>query len=105
MQYLCLAYGEEKDWLALSEREQKALLAQDEVLRERGDLVAAVGNCTTLRVQKDEVVTSSEPFAPRRAPLAGFSLIEARDLDEAIELLASTPCAVANGAIEIWPIL
>jgi hypothetical protein len=42
MKYLCLAYGAEKDLVALSKSEQEALLAQDEVLRQRGALMAAV---------------------------------------------------------------
>ena len=42
MKYLCLAYGAEKDWNALSEEEQDTLLAQDEALRRRGVLMAAV---------------------------------------------------------------
>ena len=42
MKFLCLAYGDEKDWKALSKEKQAALLRQDEVLRERGTLMAAV---------------------------------------------------------------
>jgi len=37
-------------------------------------------------------------------PVAGFMLIEANDLDHAIELVADTPCAVADGVVEVWPI-
>jgi hypothetical protein len=40
MKYLCLAYGDEKDWNALTKSEQDDLLAQDEVIRERGALMA-----------------------------------------------------------------
>lgn len=105
MKYLCLAYGDEKDWKALSQSEQEALLAQDEVLRKRGDMVAPVGECTTVRTINDEVSTSRSPFARAQAPLAGFTLIEARDLDEAIALVSGTPCAQAKGAVEIWPVL
>ena len=42
MKFLCLAYGAEKDWKALTKDEQDALLAQDDVLRKRGALMAAV---------------------------------------------------------------
>lgn len=52
MKYLCLAYGDEKDWNALSETEQDSLLAQDEVLRNRGDLVASVQTAATTPVQR-----------------------------------------------------
>jgi hypothetical protein len=105
MKYLCLAYGDEKHWKALSKSEQKALLAQDEVLRKRGDLVAPVQKATTVRVINGEVSATPGPFAQPRVPLAGFSLIDARDLDEVVDLVSKTPCARAKGAVEVWPIM
>jgi hypothetical protein len=104
MRYLCLAYGDEKDWVVLSKEEQDALLAQDEVLRQRGALMAAVGDATTVRAWDGEPSTTDGPFAAAAVPLAGFSVIEAEDLDEAIRLVAGTPCAVAKGAIEVRPL-
>jgi hypothetical protein len=104
VKFLCLAYGDEKQWNALSKAEQDEFLAQDEVLRRRGDLVAAVGNATTLRAWDGVPSTADGPFSKSSAPLAGFSVIEARDLDEAIELVANTPCARAKGAVELRPI-
>lgn len=105
MKYLCLAYGGEKDWKALTESEQTALLAQDDALRERGDLVAAVGlDVTTVRAWNGTPVTSEGPLANSKLPLAGFSIIEAADLNEAVQLVAHTPCSRARGAVEIRPI-
>jgi len=105
MKFLCLAYGSEADWKALTEREQDALLAQDDVLRGRGDLVAAVGlKTTTVRAWDGAPMTTAEPFADPKQPLAGFSIIEAANLDEVVRLVAATPCARARGAIEIRPI-
>ena len=46
LRFLCLAYGAEKDWVDLPEGRREELLTQDEVLRQRGDLVAAVGEPT-----------------------------------------------------------
>jgi hypothetical protein len=104
MKFLCLAYGDERDWQGLSKAAQEELLAQDEVLRTRGDLVAPVRPAQTLRVVNEEVHMTPGPFSHARLPLAGFSLIEAQDLDEAIALMSKTPCARANGAVEIWPV-
>ena len=104
MRFLCLAYGEEKDWKILSSGEQEALLAQDDVLRKRGDLVATVGPGTTVRAWDGEPSLADGPFAVGAAPLVGFSLIEATDLDEAVRLVADTPCARAKGAVELWPV-
>jgi hypothetical protein len=106
VKFLCLAYGAEKDWLALSKPEQDELLAQDEVLRARGSLVAAVEQgVTTVRAWDGTPSLSDLPFAPLPAPLAGFGVIEAADLDEAIALVAKTPCARAGGAVELRAIV
>ena len=105
MKYLCLAYGNERDWERLDKQEQDELLAQDEVLRQRGDIVAAVATtATTVRAWDGTPTTTSETFAHTKAPLAGFSIIEAPTLDEAVRLVADTPCARAKGAVELRPI-
>jgi len=105
MKYLCLAYGDEKDWNALSKAEQDALLAQDEAIRTRGALMAAVETTvTTVRAWDGVPTTTNSAVADTKLPLAGFSIIEAADLDEVIQLVARAPCARAKGAIEIRPI-
>lgn len=105
MRFLCLAYGAEEDWRALSSEEQSALLAQDEVLRARGDLVASVRPApTTVRSPDGATTTSDGDFAESPVPLAGFGIVEAADLDEAIRLVADTPCARAGGAVVLRPI-
>jgi hypothetical protein len=102
MMFLCLAYGAEKDWKALPKDEQDDLLAQDEALRERGALMAAVEPSVTTVTAWDgtpRIVTGT--FERSNVPLAGFSLIEADSADHAAHLVADTPCARAQGAIEI----
>jgi hypothetical protein len=69
MRFLCLAYGDEKDWVVLSKEEQDALLAQDEALRRRGALVAAVGDATTVRAWDGEPSTGGGP------PYVGQALV------------------------------
>ena len=91
MKFLCLAYGAEKDWLDLPEARRQELLAQDEVLRQRGDLVAAVHAPTVVRAWDGTPTTSGDAYATGPAPLAGFALIEAADLDEVIGLVAVPP--------------
>jgi hypothetical protein len=105
MKFLCLAYGDEKDWKTLSKGEQDALLRQDEVLRQRGDLVAAVKDpIFTLRAWDGRPHMTEGAFSKSEVPLAGCGIIEAESLAEAIELLSDTPCARAKGAVEIRPI-
>jgi hypothetical protein len=104
VKFLCLAYGKEADWLALPEARREELLRQDDVLRRRGALIAVVGEPTVVRAWDGPVVRSSSPYATSDAPLVGFSIIDADGLDEAVELIAGTPCAVARGAIEVRPL-
>ena len=105
MQFLCLAYGAEKDWLALTKDQQTEYLAQDEVLRKRGATMAAVQtNVTTVTAWDGTARTSQTSIAQSSVPLAGFSIIEAVDMNEAVLLVANTPCARAKGAIEIRPL-
>jgi hypothetical protein len=105
MKYLCLAYGSEKDWKKLDKQEQNELLAQDDVIRRRGDLVAAVEtHATIVRAWDGTPKTVGGTFADSEVPLAGFSIIEADDEAQVIRLVADTPCARAGGAIEVRPI-
>lgn len=103
MRFLCLAYGKEADWLALPPARREELLGQDDVLRQRGALISVVGEPTVVRAWDGPVHRSSDAYAASDAPLVGFSIIEAADLDEAVALVAGTPCAVAGGAIEVRP--
>ncbi len=106
MRFLCLAYGAEKDWNALPKIERDALLVQDEALRERGALMAAVEpTVTTVTAWTGTPIVAAEAFARSDAPLAGFSVVEAESAEHAAHLVANTPCARAHGAIEIHPIL
>ena len=105
MKFLVLAYGAEADWLELTEERRGELLAQDDVLRGRGDMVAALGPATTVRTWDAAAPVRDGAFMTSPVPLAGFGVIEARDLDEAVALVARTPCAVAKGAVEVRPLL
>ena len=106
MKFLCLAYGDAKDWKALSEEEQDELLKQDEALRKRGSLMAAVQTTVvTVRAWDGKPNVTDSAFADSNVPLAGFSIIDAASVNDVIRLVAGTPCARAKGAIEIRPIM
>lgn len=106
MKFLCLAYGDEDGWKSLGKDAQRAALAQDEVIRKRGNLMAAVQTTvTSVRHHEGKLDVHEGASAHPPLPLAGFSVIEAADVQEVIRLVASTPCAVARGFIEIRPLL
>lgn len=105
MKFLCLAYGDEAGWNSLSASEKDEVLAQDAVIRDRGNLMSAVRpQVTTVRNWEGNLVVTDEPYAQHALPLAGFSVIEAGSVEEVIELVANTPCARARGVIEIRPL-
>jgi hypothetical protein len=104
MKFLYLAYGDEDGWNSLSYREKQEVLAQDAVIRDRGNLMSAVQtNVTSVRNWDRNLDVTDEPYAQHQLPLAGFSVIEADNLNEVIELVSNTPCARARGVIEIRP--
>lgn len=105
MKYLCLVYGEEKKFEAMSDDE---CVAYDEALRERGQCVASealqpVQTATTVRVRNGKVSITDGPFAETKEQLAGFYLVDARDLNEAIQIASKIPPARV-GCVEVRPI-
>lgn len=113
MQYMCLVYMEERAFDGMSEAEQKALtresLAYDDELRKNGRFLGAnalqsVNSATTVRVRNSKVSTTDGPFAETKEYLGGYILIEARDLNEAIQVAAKIPMA-RIGSIEVRPIM
>lgn len=102
MMFLCLAFGDEAGWKSLSSREQLRFLSQDAVIRGRGATVSAVhAEAVSVRNWDGKLEVNTEPHQ-QGLPLAGFYLLEARDMDEVIELVANTPCARASGVIDIY---
>jgi hypothetical protein len=77
----------------------------DAGLVERGALMGPAGSPTQVRNHDDaEVAVTDGPFLRSELPVAGFAVIEADSLDEAVALVARTPCAVAQGVVEVWPL-
>jgi hypothetical protein len=112
MKYLCLVYDDERNLDAMSDGELDGLVAQclavDEELRKSGQVIASealqpVQTATTVRVRNGKVSTVDGPFAETKEQLGGFFLIDAQDLDEAIQVAAKIPSA-RLGSIEVRPI-
>ena len=105
MKYLCLVYGQES---ALQKMDDAHCLAYDQSIRDSGHCVSsealeAVATATTVRVRDGKVTTTDGPFAETKEVLAGFYLIEARDMEEAVKVAAGIPPAKV-GSIEVRPI-
>src|SRR5262245_35431714 len=100
MKYICLGYFDETKWDALSETERSALLdecfAYDDVLRRSGHFVGgealqSARNATTLRYRSGKVSINDGPYAETKEQLGGILILEARDLDQAVELMSKHP--------------
>lgn len=106
MKFLCLAYGDEDGWNSLEQEEKRDALAQDAAIRARGNSMSAVQTTvTSVRNWDGKLEVEHRPAVQRELPLAGFSVIEAANVEEVIELVSKTPCARARGVIEIRPFL
>ena len=105
MKYLCLVYLEKEKLHAVPDSECAAC---GQGFRKRGLLVAAealepVETATTVRVRNGRVSVIDGPFAETKEQLAGFYLIEARDLNDAIQVASRIPPA-REGSIEVRPV-
>ena len=105
MKYLCLVYLDEK---RLNELPDSECLAYDAEIRKSGHCIASealqsVETATTVRVRNGKMSVTDGPFAETKEQLAGFYLIEAQNLDEALQLAVRIPPARV-GSIEVRPI-
>jgi hypothetical protein len=105
MKYLCLVYGEEKDIGAMTDDE---CIAYDQTLRDAGRCLASealepVHTAATVRVRNGKVSVRDGPFTETKEHLAGFYLIDATDLNDAIQVASQIPPARV-GSIEVRPI-
>lgn len=109
MKYLCLVYSEEDKLHTQPDSPKDAeCLAYAENLRQTGRLLAgepleSVQTATTVRVRGGKVTVTDGPFAETKEQLAGFYLIDAQDINEAIRVAAKIPPARV-GSIEVRPV-
>ena len=109
MKYICLGYMDPKKWETMSESEQNAMMdecfAYDDVLRKKGHFVGgealqSARNATTLRWKNGMVSITDGPYAETKEQLGGILVLEAKDLNHAIQLMSKHP-GVKAGPFEI----
>ncbi|MDB5985631.1 MAG: hypothetical protein JWR16_684 [Nevskia sp.] len=112
MQYLLLIYANEAEFAAMDPAAMATMTNEyGEFTKgiiqggqfKAGDRLKPSSTATTVRVRKGKTVTTDGPFAETREQLGGYYLIEAKHLDEAIEIAARIPGA-RHGSIEVRPI-
>jgi hypothetical protein len=111
MQYALLIYTDETADANASKQEQDAVMAGyfafGEQFKEQltgGEALVATNAATTVRVRDGKTLTTDGPFAETKEQLGGFYLVNASDLDEAIQIATNIP-GVKYGSIEVRPVM
>ena len=112
MKYLLQIYpnGATYEFERLSADEQEAIVGEYLAIRQSpgvigGDQLQPVETATTVRVQDGETLLTDGPFVDAKEHLGGYLLVEADDLDAALELAARVPAARMGGVIEVRPLV
>ena len=105
MKYMCLVYGEEKKIAAMDDDE---CMEYDAAIRRSGQCIGSealqrINTAKTVRVRNGKVSIMDGPFAETKEALAGFYLVDAKDMDDAIEIASKIPPAQV-GCVEIRPV-
>ncbi|MGE8413136.1 MAG: YciI family protein [Pseudomonas sp.] len=109
MKYLCLVYSDEQQLHSLPDSPRDAeCLAYAESVRDSGRMLAAealqsVQTVTTVRMRGGKLSITDGPFAETKEQLAGFYLVEAMDLNDALQIAGQIPAARV-GSVEVRPV-
>ena len=112
MQYMLLIYSGDtpEKWDSLSEDEQNAIMGEYFAISQSpgvtgGDQLQPVDTATTVQVENGSTLTTDGPFAETKEALGGYYLLEADNLDAALEVAARIPAARMGGAVEVRPVV
>ena len=112
MKYLCLIYDDEKKAVTMSKGDLDALMTDYFAFTEdikksghyrAGEALKPVQTATSVRIRNGKLSTTDGPFAETKEQLGGFYMIDAKDLNEAIQIAAKIPSA-KTGTIEVRPV-
>jgi hypothetical protein len=110
MRYALLIYSHPGDHEALGEAEFEKVIGEYMAIEQRPDVVAGqqlqpVETATTVRVQDARTLTTDGPFADTKEVLGGFFLLEADNIDDAIQVASQVPAARIGGSVEVRPLV
>jgi hypothetical protein len=112
MKYLCLIYGDETQWQKMPKAEAEKVYGEyfafTDGLKKSGHYIGGnplqpTQTATTVRMRNGKVSTTDGPFAETKEQLGGYYLVEAKDLNDAIQVASRIPGA-RLGSIEVRPI-
>ena len=104
--YITIGYGDESGYATTEESLRNRAHEHDAWLASRGAVIGMAGEPVQVRNTNEAGIrTTLGPYLRSDLPVAGFSLVEADSLETAIEMVSKTPCAVAQGVVEVWPLV
>lgn len=104
--FVTIGYGDQAGYDRTPELIRNAAHAHDAALQKTGVLIGTAGLPIQVRnAQGNDVHSKSGTYMHSVLPVAGFAIIEAANMEEAIAIVAKSPCAVADGVIEVWPLV
>ncbi len=103
--FITIGYGDKAGYDSTSQAVRDAAHENDARLVSSGAVVGIAGAPVQVRNHDASGIrTADGPYLRSDLPIAGFAVLEADDLQHAIELVSASPCAVAQGVIEVWPL-
>lgn len=104
--FVTIGYGDREGYDRTPQRVRNAAHAHDESLLQAGAVIGVAG--APVQVRNPDAAgmkTRDGAFMSSPLPIAGFAIIEAANLEEAIKMVSQVPCAVAHGVVEVWPLV
>jgi hypothetical protein len=103
--FVTIGYGDREGYDRTDASARDAAHAHDARLRDQGTVMGIAGAPVQVRNHDAAGVrTESGPFLKAALPVAGFALIEAASIADAVQIASRAPCAVAHGVVEVWPL-
>ena len=103
--FITIGYGDQEGYDRTDATVRDAAHAHDAQLTSQGVQMGMAGNPVQVRNHDGAGVTTEDgPFLSSSLPVAGFAVIDAASLAEAVDIASKSPCAVAQGVIEVWPL-
>jgi hypothetical protein len=103
--FVTIGYGDREGYDRTDPSIRDAAHAHDAALQKSGFPMGIAGRPVQVRNHEaSDVQVTDGPYMVSTLPVAGFALIEAANIAEAIKMVSQTPCAVAYGVVEVWPL-
>ena len=103
--FLTIGYGDRDGYDRTPEVIRETAHEQDAKLVAEGAIMGTAGEPVQVcNPEGSGIKTKEGPFMSAALPVAGFAVIEAADLEDAVQRVSGVPCAVAHGVVEVWPL-